>query len=226
MTWVSKSKSTIALLYFSNTSSQPSMGINCIANVMDPVYQERLQMLLKREHLTIDVKAEQLDRLNDFLHFCAEHSPYYQHLFLSKGIHLPLKELSELKKIPVLSKETLRTRMEEIRTDIAAPIIGKTGGTTGMSLQVRYTVPDMQIRMAHLDYFKATHGVRRGMRRVSFTAQDLVPERQQTDVYWRMNRAANQLLFTVKRLSPRTMARYLEAIEHFQLKPSMGFRQR
>lgn len=31
-----------------------------------------------------------------------------------------------------------------------------------------------------------------------------------------MNRAANQLLFTVKRLSPRTMAAYLEAIECFQ----------
>ncbi|KOP29404.1 phenylacetate--CoA ligase family protein [Exiguobacterium acetylicum] len=181
-----------------------------------PVYQERLQTLLKREHMTIDVEADQLDRLNDFLRFCAEHSPYYNHLLISNDITLPLKDLLELKNIPVLSKEILRTRMEEIRTDIPAPIIGKTGGTTGMSLQVRYTVPDMQIRMAHLDYFKATHGVRRGMRRVSFTAQDLVPKRQQTDVYWRMNRASNQLLFTVKRLSPRTMAAYLEAIERFQ----------
>jgi len=181
-----------------------------------PAYQERFRMLLEREHPTIDVKAEQLDRLNDFLHFCTEHSPYYRQLFTSHGIRLPLTDLSELKHIPVLSKEILRTHMENIQTDVAAPIIGKTGGTTGTSLQVRYTIPDMQIRMAHLDYFKATHGVYRGMRRISFTAQDLVPERQQVDVYWRMNRAANQLLFTVKRLSPRTMAAYLEAIERFQ----------
>jgi len=132
-----------------------------------PAYQERFRMLLEREHTTIDVKAEQLDRLNDFLHFCTEHSPYYHQLFTSHGIRLPFKDLSELKNIPVLSKETLRTKMAEIQTDIPAPIIGKTGGTTGMSLQVRYTIPDMQIRMAHLDYFKATHGVYRGMRRIS-----------------------------------------------------------
>ncbi|MFY7751739.1 MAG: phenylacetate--CoA ligase family protein, partial [Exiguobacterium acetylicum] len=129
-----------------------------------PAYQERFRMLLEREHTTIDVKAEQLDRLNDFLHFCTEHSPYYRQLFTSHGIRLPLTDLSELKHIPVLSKEILRTHMENIQTDVAAPIIGKTGGTTGTSLQVRYTIPDMQIRMAHLDYFKATHGVYRGMR--------------------------------------------------------------
>ncbi len=119
-----------------------------------PVYQERFRMLLEREQSTIDVKAEQLDRLNDFLRFCIEHSSYYRQLFILHGILLPLKDLSELKHIPVLSKEILQTHMEDIQTDIVAPVIGKTGGTTGTSLQVRYTIPDMQIRMAHLDYFK------------------------------------------------------------------------
>lgn len=40
-----------------------------------PVYQERFRMLLEREQSTIDVKAEQLDRLNDFLRFALNTLP-------------------------------------------------------------------------------------------------------------------------------------------------------
>ena len=80
-----------------------------------PVYQERSRMLLEREQSTIDVKAEQLDCLNDFLRFCIEHSSYYRQLFILHGIILPLTDLSGLKHIPVLSKEILRTQMEDIQ---------------------------------------------------------------------------------------------------------------
>ncbi|AFS70643.1 phenylacetate--CoA ligase family protein [Exiguobacterium antarcticum] len=178
-------------------------------------YQKRFQELLAKEAHPLDVEADQLKRLNTFLLFCRQHSPYYKTLFAELELQLPLQHVSDLKQIPPLEKETLRQQIESIRTDLEAPIIGKTGGTTGKSIQVQYTKEDMQIRMAHLDYFKATHGVRKGMRRISFTAQSLVSEHQKTPVYWRKNRALNQLLFTVKKISPTTMTDYLRAIDQF-----------
>ena len=180
-----------------------------------PVYQQRFQELMDKRAETIDVAADQLKRLNEFLLFCQHHSPFYEALFAELNLQLPFEKLTDLKQIPPLEKETLRQHIGSVRTDLPAPIIGKTGGTTGKSIQVHYTKTDMQIRMAHLDYFKATHGVEKGMRRISFTAQALVSEHQRTPVYWRMNRALNQLLFTVKKISPRTMTAYLQAINEF-----------
>lgn len=180
-----------------------------------PAYQQRFQELMDKRAETIDVAADQLKRLNEFLLFCQHHSPYYEALFAKLNLQLPFEKLTDLKQIPPLEKETLRQHIGSVRTDLPAPIIGKTGGTTGKSIQVHYTKADMQIRMAHLDYFKATHGVEKGMRRISFTAQALVSEHQRTPVYWRMNRALNQLLFTVKKISPRTMTAYLQAIDEF-----------
>ena len=60
-----------------------------------PVYQERFRMLLEREQSTIDVKAKQLERLNDFLRFCTEHSSYYRQLSNLHVILLPLKDLAD-----------------------------------------------------------------------------------------------------------------------------------
>ncbi|WP_214851388.1 phenylacetate--CoA ligase family protein [Exiguobacterium sp. s193] len=179
-------------------------------------YQDRFQELIVKEQQPVDVATEQLKRLNAFLAFCAMHSNYYQELFKRHDVTLPLTDLNQLKQIPVLRKDSLRHQIERIRTDVAAPVLGKTGGTTGQSIQVHYTKADMQRRMAHLDYFKYTHGVKKGMRRISFTAQVLVAEHQQTPVYWRMNRALNQLLFTVKKINPATMTAYLAAINTFQ----------
>ncbi|ACB61121.1 Coenzyme F390 synthetase-like protein [Exiguobacterium sibiricum 255-15] len=180
-----------------------------------PAYQTRFQELADKLEKPIDVERDQLARLNTFLLFCRQHSPYYHTLFKDLNLQLPFRALTELLQIPSLEKEMLRQQIESIRTDLPAPILGKTGGTTGKSIQVRYTKEDMQVRMAHLDFFKATHGVKKGMRRISFTAQALVSERQQKPVYWRMNHALNQLLFTVKKLSAETMTAYLQAIDRF-----------
>lgn len=118
-----------------------------------PAYQTRFQELADKLEKPIDVERDQLARLNTFLLFCRQHSPYYHTLFKDLNLQLPFRALTELRQIPSLEKEMLRQQIESIRTDLPAPILGKTGGTTGKSIQVRYTKEDMQVRMAHLDFF-------------------------------------------------------------------------
>ncbi|VWX38547.1 phenylacetate--CoA ligase family protein [Exiguobacterium oxidotolerans] len=178
-------------------------------------YHARFEELKRKERQLIDPEQEQLSRLNQFLLFCQTYSPYYKELFETNRIELPLAQLSELKQIPLLDKETLRTRNAEVHATIDAPILGKTGGTTGKSIQVHYTKEDMQIRMAHLDYFKWTHGIEQGMRRASFTGQHLASEHQRSPVYWRTNKAINQMLFSIKNISPRTIPAYIEQLNRF-----------
>jgi len=180
-----------------------------------PAYRQRLNELIEKEGQEIDYKSEQLKRLNSFLEFSKQHSPYYRRLFDEIGLALPLDSLGQLQKIPVLEKETLRSRIDEVRTDIHAPVLSKTGGTTGTSLQVYFTKEDMQYRMAHLDYFKRTHGFNKGMRRASFTGQPLISDGQRTKVYWRFNKSLNQLLFSITQVKPDTIPLYLEQLNAF-----------
>ncbi|QZY85524.1 phenylacetate--CoA ligase family protein [Exiguobacterium acetylicum] len=181
-----------------------------------PAYQQRLQELKQKLGRPIDVRAEQLHRLNDFLSFCQTHSPYYQELFSTIALELPLQSIDELKQIPPLTKEILRQQNEDVHAHVHAPILGKTGGTTGKSIQVHYTKEDMQVRMAHLDFFKWTHGVEQGMRRASFTGQTLASTNQKAPVYWRMNKVINQMLFSIKNINPKTAAAYIEQLNRFQ----------
>ncbi|WP_393965139.1 phenylacetate--CoA ligase family protein [Exiguobacterium sp. S22-S28] len=179
------------------------------------VYQKRFQELKEKEQFRVNAEKEQLNRLNQFLTFCYDYSTYYKELFDGARISLPFQQLEELKQIPVLSKELLRTRNADIHAKVRAPILGKTGGTTGKSIQVHYTKDDMQVRMAHLDYFKWTHGIERGMRRASFTGQVLAATNQKSPVYWRMNKTINQMLFTIKNINPQTVASYIEQLNRF-----------
>ncbi len=137
-------------------------------------------------------------------------------MFSSLALELPLRSIDELTQIPPLTKEILRQQNEDVHARVHAPILGKTGGTTGKSIQVHYTKEDMQIRMAHLDFFKWTHGVDQGMRRASFTGQTLASPQQKAPVYWRTNKVINQMLFSIKNINPKTAAAYIEQLNRFQ----------
>lgn len=178
------------------------------------VYYEKELERLRRQRL-VEADIVQLNRLNRFLHFCQNHNRYYRDLFERHQINLPLKTLDDLKQIPILEKETLRTN-PAIFSDVEAPILGCTGGTTGTSLQVRFTVEDYQARMAHLDYFKEQHGFKTGMRRASFTDRMICPRDQKKAVYWRYNAPMKQMLYSVVHFHPRTIPAYVESLNDFQ----------
>lgn len=107
-------------------------GLKLYRERYGPYYDQELNKL-RRQRL-VDSQTAQLNRLNRFLKFCQAHNNYYRDLFERHHVKLPLKKLGDLKQIPVLEKETLRTE-PGIFSNVKAPIIGYTGGTTGTSLQ-------------------------------------------------------------------------------------------
>ncbi|EPE62761.1 coenzyme F390 synthetase-like protein [Exiguobacterium sp. S17] len=178
-----------------------------------PYYEKELTKLRSRR--LVDPQTAQLNQLNRFLQFCQTHNSYYRDLFDRHHVKLPLLQLSDLKQIPVLEKETLRTE-PTIFSDVKAPIVGCTGGTTGTALQVRFTVEDYQARMAHLDYFKEQHGFTKGMKRASFTDRMICPRGQEEPVYWRYNAPMKQMLYSVVHFHPKTIPAYVESLNDFQ----------
>ncbi len=117
--------------------------------------------------------------MRDFLSFAVENSPFYRDLY--KGIDITdIKSIADLKKLPVVDKEMLRSNIEAV---FAVPknksSESHTGGTTGKSLVVRMTKVDSMKRMAMLDHFKARVGFEhRKIKRATFNGKHIVPPTQ------------------------------------------------
>lgn len=178
-------------------------------------YESELIVLANRPKDGETVAADQLNRLNAFLQFCATHNTYYQKLFKENDVVLPLNSLDDLKRIPVLEKEMVR-KNPEIYSNIKTDILGRTGGTTGASLQVRFTKEDYQKRMAHVDFFKAQHGFQKGMKRASFTGRTICNPNQEKPIFWRYNRPLHQLLLSLYHIKPETIPYYIAALNAFK----------
>ncbi|TCI64299.1 phenylacetate--CoA ligase family protein [Exiguobacterium sp. SH3S1] len=178
-------------------------------------YEQELVALRNRPTDDAAVRADQLRRLNDFLAFCEANNDYYRQLFDEAGVSLPLDSIEDLKQIPILEKETVRST-PAIYSHVKTDIIGKTGGTTGASLQVKFTAEDYQIRMAHLDYFKEQHGFKKGMKRASFTGRVICEPDQAAPVFWRYNRPMNQLLLSLFHLTEANIPHYIEELNRFK----------
>ena len=178
-------------------------------------YRRELAALRNRPTDAEAVYADQLDRLNAFLQFCETNNDYYAHLFKEAKVTLPIRSFEEMRHIPILEKETVRST-PPIYSNIKTDIVGRTGGTTGTSLQVKFTKEDYQIRMAHLDYFKEQHGFKKGMKRASFTGR-VICEPDQTDpVFWRYNRPMNQLLLSLFHLTSDNIPYYIGELNRFK----------
>ncbi|HCN57451.1 MAG TPA: CoF synthetase [Exiguobacterium sp.] len=180
-----------------------------------PGYEKKLQELRVKDR-TVDYRIEQLERLNTFLLFIQEHTPYYRKLFQEHDIRLPFTSLDQLQTIPILEKETLRQQNEAFMSEVDAPVRGRTGGTSGKSLQVAFMREDVQERMAHLDYFKELHGFHSGMRRASFTGRTLTAIDQKKPIFWRMNRPLNQLLLSIFHMKEENFPAYIEELNRFR----------
>lgn len=185
-------------------------------------YFRKLRELRNRENIDIDYDSYQIKKLNEFVSYAKQHSEFYNKML--EEVSLPIESLSDLKDIPVLSKEELRRNMNKIITiNKNRAIKSTTGGTTGKSLAIYFTKKDMQERMALLDYFKEKHGIKMGMKRASFTGKNLIPVHQNKKVYWRYNAALNQLLFSSFHATEENLKYYIEKLNRFKPVSLDGF---
>lgn len=182
------------------------------------VYKEYRKFLTDFD--TWDLKRQQEyqnEELIKFIHFAVQNSPFYKRFYA--GIDLgEIKNVQDLKKLPVVDKEMLREYMEEVVTiSKKGAIIEKTGGTTGKALVIYKTVPDMMKRMAMLDHFKARVGFEnKKMKRATFNAKQVVSPRQRKKVFWRYNAASKQMIYTPYRLFEENMKYYVESLNKFK----------
>jgi len=106
-------------------------------------------------------------QLEEFLAYAAHNSKHYSNIDVKYG----------LQGFPILEKETLINNYNDIRTISERDgIVSYTGGTTGASMKVIYSLSDVQKRFATLDWFRSLSGWKLGKRTAWFSGKTIVRE--------------------------------------------------
>ena len=159
-----------------------------------------------------------------FIHYANKHSAFYHKLYADMDLRT-INSVDDLKKLPVVDKEMLRSNIDDCTVKDVAPYVeSHTGGTTGKSLSIICTISDNMRRMATLDHFKSKVGFENlRMRRATFNGKHIVPPGQTKKVFWRYNKACKQMIFSSFHITEENMKYYVEELNRFKPQALDGF---
>ena len=168
------------------------------------------------------LRTWQIAQLRALLVHADESVPYYRELFLRHAFDPQrLESLEQLRALPVLSRDTVRTRGDELvsrRFKRRQLHEGHTSGTTGTPLSLLSDPGMIAMNYAVMDrqYEWVGACLSTGDSRVAVLRGNvIVPLHQKSQPYWRNNRHLNQRLFSSFHLSPRTVGDYMVALREF-----------
>jgi phenylacetate-CoA ligase len=189
-------------------------------------FRRRVDELREHEHWTRDqFQAYQDTRLGHILRV-ASRSPYYGRLLVEAGVTPSISYREALARLPLLSKEELRTRPKELLTQPIprGTVTFKSSGTTGTPTEIHYTrefhaLETATIEARNLNWAGATYRDRR----VMFGARKICRFQQDRPPFWRLSPAENMAYASVYHLSPAFLPAYIEFLRDFNPSVVMGY---
>ncbi len=162
-------------------------------------------------------KAYQQQELQKLVKYAFENSPFYRELYKEIDIE-SIKTVEDLKKLPVLEKETIRDNIAAMYTiPESSAIVSHSLDSAGIPLKFLFTKEDMQKHMAFLDFFKKQHGViNLEMKRASFSSNRFIPKRQQKKVFWRDNYSSKQRLYSSYYCNEKNAVFFVENLDEYK----------
>lgn len=179
-------------------------------------YQHWFELCKEATLWSAEQSAEhQAELLNAFLRYAVTHSPHYAHCDPDAG----------LQGFPVLEKQTLITDFDRIATIKAGDgIASYTGGTTGASMKVLYTVSDTQKRMATLNWFRGLTGWSLGRRTAWFSGKTIVRDQDIANgICHRDDWLTKTRFFSTFHVTDKNFDVYWRALIHFDPEFIVGF---
>lgn len=165
---------------------------------------------------------ERLEDLKSFLLFSKTESSYYNNI-----IDFDLETFDSfegIRKIPILTKEVLKENIDSIRTiDKKSAILAKTGGTTGISLNVYYTKDDNQRRFANVNAFRSYYGYSLGKKTAWFSGKSLLKPHSKMKVFWRTDYLSNIRYYSTFHINDTSAPYYLNNILKYRPLYFVGF---
>lgn len=187
-------------------------------------YDEFQELLARTEwYSQADLEAYQDERLRVVVAHAYEHVPFYRERFDAlKLTPADIRTRADLPKLPLLTRDDIRERFDDLRSR-AFPAgslrTGHTSGTTGTPLTIGYDRDTVWMTYAVFDRHYRWAGCRLGRdgdRIAVARGNVIVPLDQRTPPFWRRNHRHHQLLLSSFHLSKQNLPAYFDALAAFQ----------
>ena len=162
------------------------------------------------------VEEYQFEKLKALINYSYENVPYYSRIMKERSLTpKDIKNLEDLSKFPVLTRDTVRLHQKELLSTKYPKLLlrhGHTSGTTGSPLEFYYDISTCVVH--HVADWRQKHwaGLQNGEPYGSLQGRVIVPLTQKTPPFWRKNWINNQLFLSAFNLSKQNLPRYFEKI--------------
>jgi phenylacetate-CoA ligase len=167
------------------------------------------------------IKQFQLGAIRSTVRHAIRNVPHY-----AKYGNVAIDGPGDLRKLPVLSRETVRLNPDQfLAADVPAHkrIRAGTTGTTGGNLKVAYTEELARTNWAFLLRQWAWAGIEPREPRVTLFGARVVPAQRSEPPFWAYNLPEHQILMSIFHLSRKTAGQYLSFLRKQQGKVLEGF---
>ena len=187
-------------------------------NILSEVREARAWTSAERD-------AYQTEQMHNMLRHCESNVPYYQNLFSEYGYKSnQFTNLSDLRKLPLLDKETVRKSPHLFISEKHKPhLIQHTSGTTGSPLRLAVDERTYKMAMALLVEHEEFHGVPFRSKRATFAGRIIQKVENLSPPFARTNLAENQRLYSSYHLNEKTFPHYREDLDKFSPTEIIGY---
>lgn len=159
-------------------------------------------------------------RLTTIFQHAAKNVPFYRELVHTGKIKLDdIRGISDLNKLPIISKEHLREAPQNFLADCFSRrelIVINTSGTTGKTLKIFVDKDSRRYAYAFFSRLKIWAGITNKLANVTFAGRTIVPPDATTPPFWRRNFKMNNYLFSSYHLSNANLKHYVEKLKTIQ----------
>ena len=181
-------------------------------------YKELLNQYKQNKSLNLDeLKEIQKNRFDSFLKEAIKRSKYYK--------NYPLVNIEQINQLPIISKEDLRSNIDDFFTISKKDgVVSKTGGTTGKSLEILFTKEGNNEKFAYLDYFRGLFGYKLGKKTAWFSGKDLLTDRDvKKNIFWKTDHKHNVRYYSTFHIKDEYLEFYVDDLIKYQPEYLSGF---
>jgi phenylacetate-CoA ligase len=184
-------------------------------------YRTFLEELLAHEKRDDDwIRNYQYRTLMELLEYVSTHVPYYRSVFQKRELSTKdFLSIHDLKKLPILTKETLRKNSTRFLPDTLSKRklrTIRTSGTTGKPLTIHTNAEARQRNYAFFSRFTRWTGCDERAKKATFGANLVVPQHQKKPPFWRYDAYQKNLLFSSFHLSEQNLEYYADKLLEYQ----------
>jgi phenylacetate-CoA ligase len=200
-----------------------SYGWILLRRLTSPAVKQQLSYYLKTQWLSKEDLADlQMQKLRSLIYHVYQNVPYYRQVMdrlKLKPEHI--RELSDLNKMPLLSKQDIRQNLDALyarNMDRKKLNAMATSGTTGSPLVVYVTSRNAVTERALNLRMRRWAGWHVDQKRATFSGYPLVPQGKQKLPLWRYDLPEKRLFLSPYHMTNENMGDYLQVLRGFEPK--------